>query len=61
LRGRAKAIIVSGLFICYLTLATQRFVLRTNEVFYLWTPFLVAAIYLSASLGRAQSTRGEGR
>ena len=61
LHGRAKAMIVSALFICYAILAIQRFILRTNEVFYLWTPFLVAAIYLSASLGRAQSTRVEAR
>ena len=59
--SKAGAIIVSALFICYATLATQRFILRTNEVFYLWTPFLVAAIYLSASLGRAQSTHREAR
>lgn len=54
--SKARAIIVSALFICYATLATQRFILPLlevlqNEVFYLWTPFLVAAIYLSASLG----------
>ena len=61
LGGRARAMIVSALFICYAILATQRFILRTNEVFYLWTPFLVAAIYLSASLGRAQLTRREVR
>lgn len=61
LRGRARARIVSALFVCYVILATQRFILRTNEVFYLWTPFLVAAIYLSASSGRAQSTHGEAR
>lgn len=59
--SKAGAIIVSALFICYATLATQRFILRTNEVFYLWTPFLVAAIYLSASLGRAQSTHREAK
>ncbi len=61
LRGRTRAIIVSALFICYAPLATQRFILRTNEVFYLWTPFLAAAIYLCASLGRAQSIHGEAK
>lgn len=61
LRGRARGIIIAALFICYALLATQRFILRTNEVFYLWTPFLVAAIYLSASLGRAQSTHREAK
>lgn len=59
--SKARAIIVSALFICYATLATQRFILRTNEVFYLWTPFLVAAIYLYASFEKARVTHREAR